>query len=454
VQRERHRSEGAQRGRQQTPQRRFIQPSIDLLDQITASSGSADRVTANFLRSRPWLAGRERGDTLHRVDDVLRHLGRLDWWIARAAHGLPPSSRLRVLAHLALAEGQPAPRIAALFAGGRHMPEPLGGREESFIAAVAGQGLLQDAMPLPIRAAFPAWLEPTLRSAFAERLELEMFALAAPAPLDLRVNTLKATRAAALAALEREGLKAEATALSPLGLRLGRRIDLGRCQALADGLVEPQDEGSQIAALLVDARPGQFVVDYCAGAGGKTLALAAAMQNRGRLVATDLATGRLLRAKARLKRAGAHNVETRDSNAERKWLKRQTGRVDRVLVDAPCTGIGSWRRIPDARWRLKPQYLEELVARQRGILAEAAKLVAPGGRLIYVTCSVLPRENEEQVAVFLGAHPGFVVVPLPAVWVDVIGSSCPSDGPYLQLTPARHGTGGFFIAIMERKLSA
>ena len=443
----------AQAQRPHAAPRRRVLPSIELLDAITESGRPADALVASFLRERPWLMGRERGETLRRVDDVLRRRSQLDWWIERAAHGLAPSGRLRVIAHSALVEGQPAARIVKLFDGGRHMPEPLGGREESFVAAIEGQALLQAAMPLSVRAAYPAWLEPELREAFGGKLEIEMLALAEPAPLDLRVNLLKATREAARVALQAEALQAEPTALSPIGLRLDRRIDLGRCVALAQGLVEPQDEGSQIAALLVDARPGHYVIDYCAGAGGKTLALAAAMQNRGRLVAADLAVGRLQRARTRLKRAGASNVEIRNSAAERKWFKRQAGRFDRVLVDAPCSGIGSWRRIADARWRLAPNDLDELVVRQRDILVDAAKLVAPGGRLIYVTCSVLPRENENQVEAFLAAHAEFAPMPVAAVWRAVIDGPCPAEGTYLQLTPARHGTGGFFVAVLERKFS-
>ena len=429
-------------------------PTIELLDAISDDVRTADAVIADFLRERRWLVGRERGQTLQRVDGVLRRRSQLDWWIARAAHGLAPSGRLRVIAHLALVEGLPAVRIAKLFDGTRHMPKPLGGREESFLAAVEGKPLSDAAMPTSVRANYPAWLETELRQVFGAKLELEMMAFAEPAPLDLRVNRLKVTRDAARAVLRAEGLKAEATAWSPLGLRLDRRIDLGRCNALSQGLVEPQDEGSQLAALLVDARPGQFVVDFCAGAGGKTLALAAAMQNRGRLVAADIAAGRLRRTRARLTRAGIDNVDIRNSVTERKWLKRQAGRADRVLVDAPCSGVGSWRRIPDARWRLRPEDVEELVVRQRSILADAAKLVAPGGRLVYVTCSVLPRENAQQVAAFLATQADFAALPISAVWSEVLECRCPTDDMYLELTPARHGTGGFFVAVMARKFNS
>src|SRR5439155_9855872 len=200
-------------------------------------------------------------------------------------------------------------------------------------------------------------------------------------------------RATARRALAAEGVAAEPTRLSPLGLRLRERVPLGNLAAFNQGLVEVQDESSQIAALLADARPGMRVVDFCAGAGGKTLALAAEMQNRGKLVACDVAGWRLERAGKRLRRAGISNVERRALANERDlWVKRHAASFDRVLVDAPCLGIGSWRRNPDGKWRAAPNDLAELVLRQREILASASRLVRPGGRLTYVTCSLLREE--------------------------------------------------------------
>ena len=218
-----------------------------------------------------------------------------------------------------------------------------------------------------------------------------------------------------------------------------------------DGRVEVQDEGSQLVALLVDARPGQAVVDYCAGAGGKTLALAARMENKGRLLALDVSAGRVDRATQRLRRAGVHNVTRRLLEGESdKWLKRNAASFDRVLVDAPCSGTGSWRRNPDAKWRLRPEDLTELVAKQAAILASAARLTKPGGRLVYATCSLLAAENDRQVEAFLATHAGWRVVPVAEVWTSVLGTPCPTDGPWLHLTPAQHGTDGFFAAVLER----
>jgi 16S rRNA (cytosine967-C5)-methyltransferase len=218
------------------------------------------------------------------------------------------------------------------------------------------------------------------------------------------------------------------------------------------GLVEVQDEGSQLVSLLTDARPGQRVCDFCAGAGGKTLALAAAMANKGHIVACDVLPGRLDRSSVRLRRAGVHNVERQSLASERDpWVKRHKGRYDRVLVDAPCTGIGTWRRNPDAKWRLEPGDLVELVQLQARILDSAARLVTPGGRLVYATCSLLAEENEDQVRRFLGGHLDFALVPAPEAWAEVLPGPSPGEGPYLSLTPAVHGTDGFFIAIFQRR---
>jgi 16S rRNA (cytosine967-C5)-methyltransferase len=209
-------------------------------------------------------------------------------------------------------------------------------------------------------------------------------------------------------------------------------------------------------ALVADARPGHQVVDFCSGAGGKALAMAATMDNKGRVVACDVLERRLERAADRLRRAGLHNVETRALTSERDpWVKRHKGKFDRVLVDAPCTGTGTWRRNPDSRWRLLGPGLSQLVGIQQSILDSAARLVRPGGRLIYATCSMLAEENERQIDTFLAGHPDFTVQPLDAVWPAAIDSDPPpTGGPYLRLSPARHGTDGFFAAVMERQAEA
>ena len=300
----------------------------------------------------------------------------------------------------------------------------------------------------------PEWFEPYFERAFGKRLEREMAALNMPAPVDLRVNLLKTDRATARRALAAEHVSVEPTPWSPIGLRLVERAPLSGLAAFREGLVEVQDEGSQIAGLLVDARPGMRVVDFCAGAGGKTLALAAGMANRGKLVACDVSERRLERAARRLRRAGVGNVERRPLASERdKWVKHHAGSFDRALVDVPCLGTGTWRRNPDAKWRTRPEDVAQLVIRQQQILSSAARLVRPGGRLVYVTCSLLREEDEAQAEAFLAAEPDFSLLPAARVWRETIGGAAPGGDGCLRLTPARHGTDGFFIAIFERRPS-
>lgn len=436
-----------------------LQAAIDLLTAIHGGESPADRVSAAFFRERRYIGGGDRRAVIDRVYVVLRRRAALDWWIERAQGG-DASDRLRTIAALVLMDGWSADRIAGSFDGGTYRPAPLDDRERDLAKALAGKTLLSPDQPEWVRLEFPEWLTGSLRRVFDVRMEAEMQALLVEAPLDLRANTLKATRDDAIAALARDGVEAKATNLSPVGLRVQGRPPLATLPAFKDGLVEVQDEGSQLAALLVDARPGMRVVDFCAGAGGKTLAMAAAMENKGRIVACDVLQGRVERAATRLQRAGAHNVERRGLSSERDpWVKRHAGAYDRVLVDAPCTGVGTWRRNPDARWKLTPDYLTELVDLQKRILDSASRLVKPGGRLIYATCSLLPEENEGQIDGFLAQHVDFAVVPVAEVWRDSVGRTkdaapCPSGDSYLRLTPAQHGTDGFFVAILQRSAAA
>jgi 16S rRNA (cytosine967-C5)-methyltransferase len=305
-----------------------------------------------------------------------------------------------------------------------------------------------------VRGDIPEWLAPRLEAAFGDRAAEEGAGLAGRAPLDLRVNTLKTGRDQVARALEKYG--ARPTALSPVGLRIAlaegpaRPPDVEAHALHGRGRFEVQDEGSQVAALMAGARPGMQVVDYCAGAGGKTLALAATMENRGQIHAHDSEARRLRPIFERLRRAGARNVQVLSGE---EGLEALTARSDLVLVDAPCTGSGVWRRRPDAKWRLKPEALEERRREQARILARAAPLVRPGGRLVYVTCSVLPAENSEQIAGFVAEHPDFTLIPWDKVWGETLGTDPPAsaaDGDGLLLTPARHATDGFFIAVLGR----
>jgi 16S rRNA (cytosine967-C5)-methyltransferase len=430
-----------------------IAAAIDILAAIEDGGRPADDIAADYFRRRRYIGAKDRVQISSYVYAVLRHRAVLDWWIARASKAeVPPAARTRVVASLLLIDKWTPDDVAASCDGDRFRPPPLSAAEQRLARALAGRSLTHPEMPRAIACDLPGWLEPYLAAVYGRHLEDEMAALNLPAPLDLRVNALKAERDAARRALAAEHIAAEPTPWSPLGLRLKHRAPLAGTACFKEGLVEVQDEGSQVAALLADARPGMRVVDFCAGAGGKTLALAAQMKNRGKLVACDVSDWRLERAGQRLRRAGISNVERRALSSERDlWVKRHAAGFDRVFVDAPCLGIGSWRRNPDGKWRARPRDLAELVVRQRDILASAARLVKPGGRLIYVTCSLLREENEAQAETFLAAHPDFALYPVARAWQETIGGPCPGGDEYLRLTPARHGTDGFFAAIFERQ---
>jgi 16S rRNA (cytosine967-C5)-methyltransferase len=429
-----------------------VAAAIDILAAIEEGPRPADDVAADYFRRRRYIGAKDRAAIAGHVYAVLRQRAALDWWIERAGDGLAPAARSRVLAALMLIAGWTPEKIRAGCDGDRFRPAPLSPAEERLLRGLAGHTLAHPQMPRAVMNGLPLWLEPYLARVFGERLEPEMAALNAPAPTDLRVNLLKADREAAREALAAEGIAAAPTPYSPMGLRLSERAPLSGLAAFKEGLVEVQDEGSQLAALLADVRPHMRVVDFCAGAGGKTLALAASMKNRGKLVALDVSARRLERAARRLRRAGVSNVERRPLSGERdRWVKHHAGSFDRVFVDVPCLGTGTWRRNPDAKWHSGPKDLAELVERQQQILRSAARLVKPGGRLLYATCSFLAEEDEEQAEAFLAAEPDFALYPAERAWRETIGGAAPGIGRFLRLTPARHGTDGFFVAIFERK---
>ena len=432
-----------------------VEAAIGLLADIDKGTAPADDLVAEWFRRHRFAGSSDRAAISAHIYAVLRHRAELDWWIARTGAGLPTDARRRMLAALALIEHWHASAIREACDGDRFRPVALADDENAMVSSLAGRDIAHKDMPPHVRGNYPEWLDPHLAASLGKDLARETAALNGEATLDLRANTLKGDRGKARIALQGAGVEAEMTPLSPLGLRLKERVPLGQIEPFRQGLVEVQDEGSQIAALLADARPGMRVIDFCAGAGGKTLALAASMNNRGHLIASDISARRLERATERLRRAGASIVQRMPlSGARDKWVKRHKASFDRVFVDAPCTGTGTWRRNPDAKWRLKPADLAELTALQAEILDSAARLVKPGGRLIYATCSLLREEDEEQIEKFLAGHADFTLLPVWRVWRDAIGGKPPEKAAMLRLTPARHGTDGFFVAIVERKAVA
>jgi len=432
------------------PAARFA-ASIDLLSLLEAEPRRpADAIAHDYFRARRFIGGGDRRAVADRVWAVVRQRLRLAWWLAEAGAS-KPTPRLLAAAQLLIGEGAAWNTLLGLLGGGIHAAATLTAAEVAVLRPLVGKPAIDPAMPDPVRLNLPEWALPGLAARFGASLPTEAAAMELAAPLDLRANLLKTSRAEAQRALAAEGIPTVQTELSPWGLRARGRAPVTAGAAYRSGLVEVQDEGSQMVALLTDARPGMRVCDYCAGAAGKTLAIAAAMGNRGRITACDTSAPRLEGAEKRLRRAGVDNAERHLLAPGDRWAKRRAGQFDRVLVDAPCTGTGTWRRNPDARWRLGEDDLRELSSVQREILDRAAELVRPGGRLVYATCSLLPAEDEAQVEAFLERHPDFAVLPLADVWREAgRPAPPPGPGPYLLLTPAMHGTDGFFTAVLRR----
>ncbi|MEZ5814618.1 MAG: RsmB/NOP family class I SAM-dependent RNA methyltransferase [Alphaproteobacteria bacterium] len=425
-----------------------IQATIDILARIAEISRvPMDSVVGDYMRTRRYIGAKDRNEIAGRVYNMARAHARITWWLDKT--GAEDTARGRVLVWLAFGEnggdGVDKARLNDLFDGSKYAPEKLNEKELKRFEHMVGRDFIHPDMPLETRVECPPDYEAALKEYFGDSFEDEMTALIPAATLDLRVNIFATTREDARTSLKADGIDTEETPYSPWGLRCSDKAYLAKTKALTKGHVSIQDEGSQLIAHLCDAQPGQQVLDFCAGAGGKTLALAAAMKRKGRIVAMDTDAGRLEKGRQRYKKSGlADIIEVRclDDEKQRKWLKRQKEKFDIVLTDVPCTGTGTWRRNPDMRWRNFGPALDELTRTQSEILTRAAALVQPGGRLVYATCSLLPAENEDQIEKFLKNHPEFELQPAP----DNLGT------PYMRLTPRRHNTDGFFAAVMRRKV--
>ena len=423
-----------------------ISAAIEVLSEVIGRHRPAAEALADWGKAHRFAGSGDRSSIGHLVYEALRRRNSI------AGRMESDSPRALALGAAGRAFAMSSEAVAALADGSEHAPAPLTEAERRGLDREIGA----DA-PAHVRGDFPEWLGPSLTRAFGERAAEEGAELAKRAPVDLRVNTLKADRAKVVKALARFG--ARETALSPIGVRIDAPDGAARLPNVeaepghAKGWFEVQDEGSQLAALLAQAGPRQQVLDICAGAGGKTLALAAAMQNTGQIYAYDGDRLRLRPIFERLKRAGARNVQVLPAGDEA-GLAALGPRFDLVLVDAPCTGSGIWRRRPESKWRLKPESLGHRQRDQDQVLELAARMVKPGGRLVYVTCSILHEENGERIAAFREKQPDFEVVPFAETWAAVLATAPPAsaDGAtdMLQLTPARHGVDGFFVAMLRR----
>lgn len=432
-----------------TPAARY-QSTIELWDKITQARIPMDNICGDYFRTRRFIGSKDRANIAERVYHMMRAYARLGWWCYKI--GLEDNARSRVLLTAILIDGVSLETLPTLFNGKKYHPEALTEKEVSSLRGISNQ-LNHPDMPTHVLVECPQQFEERLKNLFGAAFKDEMQAMLEPATLDVRVNTIKSDRNHVQQLLNAQNVESVDTPYSPMGLRLTSKAFLSRTKAFAKGLIEIQDEGSQLLGLICAAKPGMQVLDYCAGAGGKTLALAATMEGKGRIVAMDIDEKRLMKAKPRLTKANVHNVELRPiaDDKHRKWFRRQKETFDIVLVDAPCTSSGTWRRNPDLRWNQYGPSHEEIETMQAEILERVWPTVKKGGRLIYATCSLFREENEAQVDKFLRDHPDFRLIPAPQAWAEAgLEAPCPVDGDYLRLSPARHHTDGFFAAILER----
>jgi 16S rRNA (cytosine967-C5)-methyltransferase len=410
----------------------LLELATELLHRVLQLQHPADGVVSDFFRQNRTLGIRERHSLAETTYTVLRQ---------RA-----------LFRHLAQSgKGEMERRLAILGWQGNEgfLRAAMNETEQQWLAQVSAVD--RSALPEALRHNLPEWLATPLQAELGEEFWPFVDCMNAGAPLDLRVNDFKAKRDAVVAAFKAEGIEAVPTPYSPLGLRIHSKPALHKLDVFMRGDVEVQDEGSQLLALMLDAKRGEMVVDFCAGAGGKTLALGAAMRNTGRLYAFDTSGHRLASLKPRLARSGLSNVHPVQIAHERDdRIKRLAGKIDRVLVDAPCSGLGTLRRNPDLKWRQSPQAVEELVVKQAAILASAARLLKPGGRLVYATCSLLEAENEAIALAFTEASSREFA---PMAAADVLTRAHVSDAENVVrgLWPHRHGTDGFFAAVWERR---
>jgi 16S rRNA (cytosine967-C5)-methyltransferase len=421
-----------------------VAAAIDILKQVFEHHEPASEALKHWGKTHRFAGSTDRHAIGTLVFDALRRRNSLS---ARMGDGRP---RALVLAALHDLWGQTPGEIAAL-AGEEHGPGALTAAEVNALSREVRADL-----PAAVKGDLPEWLVPAFEEAFGPRAAEEGAAIAARAPIDLRVNTLKTRREDVLEALARFG--AVKGPLSPLAVRIAapghdtRNANVEAEPAHGRGWYEIQDAGSQVAAMLSGVKPGEKVADICAGAGGKTLALAAMMKNEGRLVAHDTDRFRLRPIFDRLTRAGVTNCDV--ISAQEGGKLEAAGPFDCVVIDAPCSGSGSWRRKPDAKWRFTQKQLDQRLKDQRQVLEKGFNLVRSGGRLVYITCSVLPAENNQQIDAFLARHPAMKIIPYTDQWRNAIGGEAPrsADGSEstLLLTPAQHGTDGFFVAVLEK----
>lgn len=431
--------------------RPFIAQSISLLAEVLRFERPADGVLSQYFKTHRELGHTDRGRLAELIYAVLRHLASLRDVVGRSAPPEGHEARYLVLAALVRLQSRNFREIEHL----------LKGDETDWFGRLKAAGQEKsDSMTSAVRHEWPEWLEAALATMPESERDALAKSLLQPAPLDLRINPLRAKRAEILAQLEKHGIVAVETPYSPWGMRVEGKPAIQRHPAFEKGDMEVQDEGSQLLVAMLAPKRGEMVLDFCAGAGGKTLLMGALMKNTGRLYATDISEKRLAKLGPRVARAGLSNVQAiRLAHERDDRIQRLAGKFDRVLVDAPCSGTGTLRRNPDIKWRQKIEQIEELAVMQTKILDAAAPLVRPGGVLVYATCSLLNLENGAIQGAFSAEHPEFEVVD-PVQQLAAVGIDLPVDAitrtadglPGLQLLPHRHNTDGFFAAVWRKKI--
>ncbi|MEH6525222.1 MAG: RsmB/NOP family class I SAM-dependent RNA methyltransferase [Sneathiella sp.] len=430
-----------------TPSARFA-AAVELLGFIEAASTPADQHVTAYFRARRYAGSKDRRWVSEFVYRCLRHKGELDWCAESLA--LELGSRSAGLLSLVLFDDIDVSTLASDYFGGSHGLAELSSGEQQALGSATS--LDMSSMPPHAAANFPEWISDLLQAQYPENASSLMASYQQRAPVTLRVNSLKTDRDEAQRLLAVDDIEVTPTTISPDGLILNSRGNISRHQLLDQGLAEMQDEAAQISARLADVHPGMQVVDFCAGGGGKSLALAALMQSQGKIHAFDINARRMRDIKSRSRRATTDIIEPlviSGSDNDVELLEPLIAQIPRVFVDAPCSGSGTWRRQPDQKWNLTTERLDELTVIQQDILSRASTLVAPGGRLIYATCSIFSAENEKQVEAFLQQHPEYKSVPVSQLWAEA-GLGGTYAGEFLSLTPLDFGSDGFFTAVLEK----
>lgn len=426
-----------------------FQAVIDVIDEFIKTKKPVDNILNHYVRSKKYIGSHDRREIYDLVYDFFRSYGVILNLIENIGFE-KINSRQKVILYCLIIKKMSLEEIEDIFQQTYPKPLLITGFERKMLSHA--QEKQADIQPDSVSHFYPKWLEPYLEKAFPKKFDQEIKALNKQARVDLRVNSLLASKDDVLKEMSKTISEISEMPFSPMGFFWKKRLPIGNISLFQKGAFEVQGEAAQIASYLTDVKPGMRVLDCCAGAGGKTLSMAAMMENKGTIVACDVSQKRLSRMKERLKRANVHNVRTRVIlDKEDPWIKKQKANFDRVVLDVPCSGTGTWARNADSKWRFAQSDLMELIEKQQAILKSVRHLVKPGGHLVYMTCSVLQEENEEQIKSFMANDNEYSVVPISEIWDQYIKKPMIENTEYLFLSPFKTQTDGFFVAVLKRK---